>query len=131
MVSDELIDDIIGINRLYCNINKVAMCEEWAKNRNSFVKWCLENGYDRKKELKLKVKYVKYGPNNCLFVTRQYGIAVTKPQQKLLKYGNEEYNISEWSAKLGLQRPTMYSKLRRGYTLEDIMKEVGYGEQES
>lgn len=49
----------------------IGVCDEWRQSIQSFVKWCLDNGYSRELEIDRANNELGYSPDNCRFVTRQ------------------------------------------------------------
>ena len=47
----------------------ITMCDEWRNDRNSFVRWCIANGYAPGLQIDRIDNDKGYSPDNCRFVT--------------------------------------------------------------
>lgn len=64
----------------------ISVCSEWLNNPQSFVAWCLENGWRHGLELDRKNNDGNYHPSNVRFVTRHVNMMnrrCTKESQRL------------------------------------------------
>lgn len=101
----------------------IGVCDEWLRDKTKFFEWAFANGYSDDLTLD-RIKVDKnYSPNNCRWATQ-------KEQQNNrsntihLTVGDETHTISEWSEITGIKRGTIWSRMRKGYSMEMIFKVV-------
>lgn len=49
----------------------IEVCKEWKESKQSFMEWCLENGFEKGLEIDRIDNDKGYEPTNCRFVTRK------------------------------------------------------------
>lgn len=49
----------------------VKLCNEWFINKEKFVNWCLDNGFDTDMTINLIDKTKDYSPDNCEIITKE------------------------------------------------------------
>ncbi len=52
----------------------ISVCDEWKYKPELFIKWCLDNGWEKGLEIDRENNDGNYEPNNCRFVTSQTNI---------------------------------------------------------
>lgn len=68
-----------------------------------------------------------YEPGNCRWATHDQQ-QVNKRQRKdsaLLIHNGETLSVTEWANKLGINRHTIFSRVRQGFTTEEILSREG------
>ena len=103
----------------------VFVCEEWKNNFLCFYNWCIENGYDIKKDRKEQTldrinPYGNYCPENCRFITIQEQ-QKNKSNNIKIEYNGEIKNLREWCNILGKNYNTIY---RRVVIKKEIFKKA-------
>ena len=60
-------------NRYYNNYGArgITVAEEWVDSPETFIEWCLNNGWKKGLQLDRKNNDGPYSPNNCRFITQQ------------------------------------------------------------
>ena len=101
----------------------VSVCEEW-HDYEVFKKWALENGYDDQLSIDRIDNDKDYSPDNCRWATM-------KEQQNnrsnncRYTYNGDTHTVAEWADILGVNKHTLYTRLRRGVPFaQAIHKEV-------
>ena len=49
----------------------IEVCDEWKKSKQSFFRWCVDNGFEEGLEIDRIENDKGYSPDNCRFVTKQ------------------------------------------------------------
>lgn len=98
---------------------------DWMEYLN-FKKWAYENGYDEKAEfMKCTLDRIdcdgNYEPANCRWVDMKTQ-GNNRRNNRHITYNGETHTLSEWSDILGLNTSTLYSRLKRGWTLDEAFK---------
>ena len=103
----------------------IGVCDEWRYSFEAFSNWAYANGYDPNKNGNYwsidRIDNNKgYSPDNCRFAT-------AKEQQRnreittLYEFQGKEYTASEFADIFGIEKSSVYRKLKKGQTLEDIL----------
>jgi hypothetical protein len=80
----------------------------------------MESGYERGLEIDRINNNDSYSKENCKWSTR-------KEQQnnrrscKTLSFEGKQLNITQWAELLKVNRQTIYSRIRRGWTVEEVL----------
>lgn len=88
----------------------IKVCDEWHEASN-FVKWALENGYEKGLQLDRIDNDGDYCPDNCRFVTAQENNR-NRRNTKFLTVNGVTKTLMEWSEQLGVSQFTMYDWIR-------------------
>ena len=97
----------------------ITICKEWSNNFMSFYNWAMENGYKENLTLDRIDTNGNYEPNNCRWITRKKQCN-NKRNNVIIEYNNEKHTIQEWCEKLNVKYSTLYTRLRRGWSIEKI-----------
>ena len=103
----------------------IKVCEEWENNYSTFYKWAMENGYDEKAKRgvytldRINVNG-NYEPKNCRFLTIREQ-QNNRTNNRILTYKGETHNITEWSNITGINRGTLFSRINKGLTAEQVL----------
>lgn len=88
----------------------ITVCEEWQTAEN-FVKWALDNGYEKGLQLDRIDNAKGYSPENCRFVTASVN-SRNRRNTKFLTLKGETKCVAEWSEILGVSQYTIYWWIR-------------------
>lgn len=91
----------------------IIICDEWLKDKNTFIKWALENGYQKGLTIDRIDSNGNYEPSNCRWVdwkTQQNN----RCNNKKFYYNNEYLPLLEIANRIGLNISTLRSRLRSG-----------------
>ena len=101
----------------------ICVCTEWLEDKTKFFEWAFLNGYADGLTLDRIEVDKDYSPDNCRWATQ-------KEQQNnrsntiYLTVGDEKHTISEWSEITGIKRGTIWSRLKKGYPPNMIIRAV-------
>lgn len=103
----------------------IAVCNEWLNDFTLFEKWAYENGYDKNADylqctLDRQDVNGNYCPENCRWVTAAQQ-SVNKRNNKWFTYDGEKHTISEWAKIKNLKYVTLFTRLKKGWTIEDAL----------
>ena len=97
----------------------IKVCDEWNSFEN-FYKWAMENGYKEGLSIDRINNDKDYCPENCKFSTR-IEQANNKRNNHILTFCGKSQNLEQWSKEKGLTRGTIYSRLRKGWSVEKTL----------
>lgn len=127
-------------HRCHCNENDyshyknycgrgIKVCEEWANSFKAFQEWAYNNGWNENNlytsgRNTLTLDRINndgdYCPENCRIIThhqQQYNKRTTV----YVKYEGKEYTYEELSLLLGIPKTTLISRVKRGWTDEELL----------
>lgn len=97
----------------------IKMCDLWLNDRNSFIEWVLNSGY----EVGLMIERINndgnYEPSNCKF-------ANSKEQNNnrcsnvFIEYNGERKTLAQWSEYFGICKATLWRRYNRRLSIEEI-----------
>ena len=103
----------------------IKVCKEWdgASGFEAFRKWSVENGYNEN-DTSISIDRIDvngdYCPENCRWADSEtQGNNTTKTVK--LTYNGKTQSAAQWARELGLDRHTIYDRIRRGYPIEYIL----------
>ena len=110
----------------------IRICDEWVDNKEEFMRWAVNNGY----QVDLTIDRIdvngNYCPENCRWITIKEQNQNRRNTIKI-KYKGEEYSVSELSNLLGIKAGTLYARRKRynfeGSRLFSIEKQTNYSKQ--
>ena len=94
----------------------ITICDEWLKDKNSFIKWALENGYEKRKSIDRIDVNGNYEPSNCRWATTSEQARNTR-RNVFIKYNGETYIITDLSKKLGIDIKFLSPLAKKGIEL--------------
>ena len=103
----------------------IKMCSEWENDYAVFRKWALDLGF---KEDALRDEYTvdrkdndgDYSPDNCRLVSMKVQ-ALNKRSNRLIEHNGEVHPVTEWIRLLGLNRDTVWYRVKHNMTPEQIL----------
>ena len=98
----------------------IKITSEWDSSFESFAKWSYANGYNDDLTIDRKDNNGNYEPSNCRWVNYKTQ-SRNRNYNKLLKFQGKELCVTEWSDLTGITSGTIYSRLRRGWSIEKTL----------
>lgn len=101
----------------------IIVCDEW-KSFVPFYKWAIKNGYDENKSIDRINVNGNYSPDNCRWslISEQ---ANNKRNNKRITINGETYNALEWSKITGVSYQTIWKRMKKGLSGEELIKKKG------
>ena len=109
-------------NSIIYKNKSIKVCEEW-KNAKTFIEWSLKNGYKEGLEIDRIDNKGNYEPNNCRWVTHKKN-ANNRDNTIYLTIKGERKTLLDWSIKTRIHRHTIYTRMRRGWNINKILKKI-------
>ena len=97
----------------------ITVCDEWRKPEN-FFGWAFLNGYNVDLTLDRIDCNKGYSPDNCRWITSE-GQQRNKRNNVYLEYNGERHCISEWAEITGINKNTIFSRIRRGWSIKNTL----------
>lgn len=98
----------------------INVCSEWDKFE-AFAAWANANGYDEALTIDRKDNDGDYTPENCRWADMETQSNNKSNNHRLTHHG-ETLTVSQWARKLGLNVATVFSRIRSGLPINDILK---------
>lgn len=99
----------------------VFVCEEWSTYEN-FERWAFASGYKAKLSIDRIDGSGNYEPLNCRWATLKEQNNNTSQNHKI-EFNGKSMNVSQWAEELGINRKTIFERLRRGWTIERALSQ--------
>lgn len=98
----------------------IKVCDDWKDDFMKFYNWAINNGYDKNLTLDRIDNNGNYEPTNCRWATatQQNNNQSTSIR---ITHKEKEYTLKQLSEKYNIKRDTLYSRLKRGWTLEKAL----------
>lgn len=97
----------------------ITVCEAWRKPEN-FFGWAFLNGYSVDLTLDRIDTNKGYSPDNCRWISSA-SQQRNKRNNRLIEYKGEVHCAAEWAEITGISKGTIVSRLRYGWTPEEIL----------
>ena len=99
----------------------ITVCDEWRNDKTAFYKWAVSNGYKEGLTLDRIDNDGNYSPDNCRWVS--YGIQGNNTSScHYLEFKGKKQSMSDWAKELGLNYFNLRSKIRNGWTIEEVIR---------
>ena len=95
----------------------ITVCDLWMNDFLAFAKWALANGYKDNLTLDRVDNNRGYSPENCRWATVKQQ-SNNRRTNRILEYKGKRLTLTEWSEILGINKNTILSRLRRGWSVE-------------
>lgn len=103
----------------------IRFCNGWNKFE-IFMKWALENGYNKNLTIERINVNGNYEPLNCMWITAREQ-HYNKTTNRYIIYNEEKKTVSQWAEKIGISRQGLRYRLEKGWDLEDILSKRDQG----
>ena len=103
-------------NYSYYGGRGIAVCDEW-KGFKAFKQWALKSGYSDSLTIDRIEGSKDYCPENCRWATVKEQNNNTS-QNHILEHSGKRMNITQWSEETGINKKTIYERIRRGWSAE-------------
>lgn len=100
----------------------ISICDEWHDDFSAFRNWALANGYSDDLTIDRLDIDGDYTPDNCRWATRKEQNNNQRSNIRL-SFDGETHTASQWAEIMGITKDCIYKRIRRGYTIEAILKE--------
>lgn len=98
----------------------ITVCQEW-QDFMLFREWAFSNGYKEDLSIDRIDNTGPYCPQNCRWSTAKVQ-ANNRTNNHKVSYRGETKNISEWADQFGLDMYRLYAAIRRGRTIEEVLR---------
>lgn len=107
-------------NYKYYGARGIKVCDIWEKNFENFYNWSIKNGYEENLTIDRIDVNGNYCPENCAWKTIKEQ-ENNRRNNRVLMFNGIEKNVTEWSEELGINRETIYKRLRSGWSIEKTL----------
>lgn len=87
----------------------ITICDEWLKDKRSFVDWSIKNGYRRGLSIDRIDNDGPYSPDNCRWATNATQHS-NRRDNRIITIGGTSRTVSEWANRYHLDRFVLYRK---------------------
>lgn len=95
----------------------IVVCDEWKENKNSFIDWSLNNGYNDFLQIDRINVNGNYEPSNCRWVD-VITQANNRRNNRIIEYNGGRYTLSQIAKLFNINYATLCSRIRKG---EDVL----------
>ena len=99
----------------------IKVCPEW-DSFDEFEKWAYESGYNDTLTIDRVNNDKGYSPDNCRWATPKQQ-ANNRKSSVYVEYNGEKHTYAEWADIAGINYKVFMTRVYRGYSLEDCMKQ--------
>lgn len=100
----------------------INYCQEWTSWLN-FTEWALENGYDDTLTIDRINNNDGYYPNNCRWATQKQQ-ANNRSTSHYITIDDVTKTVSEWAEHFNINKSTIFTRIAKGWTEEDLFLPV-------
>lgn len=98
----------------------IKVCDEWRNNFEAFYGWAMANGYEDGLSIDRIDVNGNYEPNNCRWVDMKTQ-GRNRRNNHMLTHKGETHCVSEWSEITGIKVSTLFDRIKRGWSVEDVL----------
>lgn len=100
----------------------IIVCDEWKDSYLNFKTWAIFSGYKEGLSIDRENNDLGYNPSNCRWVTR---IVQQNNMRRnhIVEYNGQSKTIAEWSRELNIKYDKLWKSIKKGLSIEDILKE--------
>jgi hypothetical protein len=99
----------------------ITVCRKWEKGFMAFYNWAMAHGYADELTLDRKDNDGNYEPANCRWVTYAEQSLNTRKTHYIIINGTSK-PMSVWAKEYGVPSQTIYHRIKRGWSGEDLLK---------
>lgn len=101
-------------NSSYKNYGKrgIKVCDEWRNNRDIFVEWAINNGYQENLTIDRIDVNGNYEPNNCKWSTKKEQNNNTR-RNVYITYNNKTKTLAQWAEEIGITGSALRARLNK------------------
>jgi len=88
----------------------ISVCSEWRSDFVSFLRWALDNGWEKGLTLDRINNDGNYEPKNCRWATWREQLTNTR-RNHMIEYNGKTKTITEWSEELNIHVNTLTKRL--------------------
>ena len=102
----------------------IYVCDEWKTQDSGFINfynWSMSNGYTEELTIDRIDVNGPYSPDNCRWVSWEVQI-LNKRNSLTLTYNDINLPIIEWSKITGIPYGTIYNRMQKGWTPEQVLR---------
>lgn len=105
----------------------ITVCSRW----NSFSSFYADMGPRPSKHLSLdRIKnHLGYYPGNCRWATRSQQHRNSRRQLHWIEFQGRNMILTDWAARLGIDRTTLWRRIRLGWPVERVLTEPVQGQE--
>lgn len=100
----------------------IKVCEEWQDDFQNFYSWAMANGYTDKLTIDRIDVNGDYCPENCRWVDAKTQMN-NRRSNKVFTIGGKTKTVAQWAEQYGIDRYTVYNRLRLGWSIERALTE--------
>lgn len=104
----------------FYGLKGIAVCDEWATDPERFYKWAIENGYSDELTLDRIDVRGNYEPKNCRWIPFCEQ-TLNRSSNVYLEYNGQIKTKSQWADELNINRGTLDTRLKLGWTVEKAL----------
>lgn len=109
---------LLSAKRTKCGVSK-----EWLLNFGSFYSWAKENSFEAGQKIGRKSRSGGYNKENATIIRNKRSIDGKRNCDKVfIIYNGETKSATDWSIELGIPRTTLYDRIQRGWTDEEVIE---------
>lgn len=104
----------------------ITVCDEWAKDFQSFYEWATQNGYSDDLSIDRIDTNGNYEPSNCRWATAKE--QRLNQRQKEITYNGETHTLLEWSEITQIKYATLIWRYHQNWSVDKILSPDNFAE---
>ncbi len=97
----------------------ITICERWSASFSNFVA-DMGPRLSRAFQIERRDNDLGYSPENCRWATRKEQQR-NRRNTRFIEFNGERLSVPEWSERTGIERHTLYLRIRRGWTPQQTL----------